>query len=105
VSSIALYDREEIERYLRSLRQAQRRSWIRGDGNIVERSLAAHRITVEPGATDYYHGADTPLQAWLSLLDDDSRRARVSLVCIELADLGRDERELLARVAADASIP
>jgi hypothetical protein len=103
MSRLALYDRHEIERYIRSLRHAQKRSWSHGGEDVVERLLAAHGITVEPGTTDYYEGADTPLDDWLSLLDDDSRRQRVSLVWIELAELGVDEMEVLIDVVGAAS--
>jgi hypothetical protein len=90
-----LRTRDDIDRFVRTLRYRQQRAWTDGGEEVIDRLLDASTITVERGARDSYEGAETPLPYWLSLLADPHRLARVSAVDIRLEELGRDELRLL----------
>lgn len=101
---MCLHDRQDIEPYLRSMRTVQLRARLSGDEEIVDRLLKAQVVTIDPGEADYYSGANTPLSTWLSLLDDDGRRSRVSELYVDRDRLGPNEIALLREVLRGAQL-
>lgn len=95
--------RDDINRYLGSIRTHEQRLRFR-DPDSIQRVLEANLVSLrqEP-ETDSYHGT-ARLDRFLSLLDDSGRKARVTQIVIYPDRLGLPERELLAEIAADANL-
>jgi hypothetical protein len=97
----------DAQRYVRRLRYYDRR------GENPERVAGlARAITfdMEEGPQDCFRGGGvrlarcSPIDGWLSLLDDPHRLGRVSKLTIRLEQLSPAESDLHAHVLADAQV-
>jgi hypothetical protein len=104
MKTIALTDRSDIQRYLRSIRCFQNSPTLGADERELQRLIEAHTITIEPGQTDSYYGGGIPLDNWMSAIDDPERLARISEVYLDFERLRSGELILLAEVLKGAGL-
>jgi hypothetical protein len=95
----------DAQLYVRRLRYYDRRG---EDPERVAGLARAITFDMEEGPQDYFQGrgvrlaSRSPIDGWLSLLDDPDRLGRVSKLTIRLKRLSPAESQLHARVLADA---
>lgn len=97
-----LFHRDDVEAYLTALRRRDNRFWPSVGEEAGVRILQAHRIAIGPGTEDVFEGSGVPLDVWLSLLDDDRRRARVTSIEVRPELLCPEEVDELARLVREA---
>lgn len=99
---LVLFHPDDVDAYLTALRRHDRRFWPSIGEEAGERILRVHKIAIGSGAEDVFEGRDVPLAGWLSLLDDDRRRARVTSIEVRPELLHPEEVDELAGLVREA---